>query len=252
MPTVTRTEGRTEIFAAPRPVAAPLPPPPQPRPIEGRGGIAPRPPPPAPRPPSNEVDEEANPRPEPYSFAYTSETEDGSVTTREESQDENGRVTGFYTIRDADGKQRRVDYVADESGYRATISTNEVGTESRSPADVDMQSSAPTAAELNRQWEEQERNRQLQNGRRNPPPRNGLDFDQRRADGSRGSVQILRPTSTQTLRAQRTELNSEPSFVLVASAAPSEPNPVVEYVVSRSNRQQAAASEFQRQYATKS
>lgn len=35
-------------------------------------------------------------------------------------------------------------YTADENGYRAEIITNELGTESKNPADVVIQSSAPT------------------------------------------------------------------------------------------------------------
>lgn len=38
-------------------------------------------------------------------------------------------------------------YTADENGYRAEVVTNELGTESKNPADVTIQSSAPTGAE---------------------------------------------------------------------------------------------------------
>lgn len=43
--------------------------------------------------------------------------------------------TGFYTLRGDDGRDRRVDYVADASGFRATISTNEMGTAPKDSAD---------------------------------------------------------------------------------------------------------------------
>ncbi|RWS30601.1 cuticle protein 10.9-like protein [Leptotrombidium deliense] len=92
--------------------------------------------------------EEREPAPEPYAFAFSSDTEDGALSTREETGDANGRVVGFYTIDLPDGSKRRVDYEADEYGYRARIATNEIGTESRSPADIEMESSAPTAADL--------------------------------------------------------------------------------------------------------
>lgn len=42
---------------------------------------------------------------------------------------------GFYTLKGQDGRDRRVDYVADASGFRATISTNELGTAPKDPAD---------------------------------------------------------------------------------------------------------------------
>lgn len=64
--------------------------------------------------------------------------------TRHESGDGSGRVTGEYSIQTADGRQRTVRYTADELGYRAEIVTNEIGTESKSPANVYLQSSAVT------------------------------------------------------------------------------------------------------------
>ncbi|KAK8784929.1 hypothetical protein V5799_008706 [Amblyomma americanum] len=78
----------------------------------------------------------------PYSFAYDAIGADGS-STRSESGDAQGRVTGFYTITTAEGSRRRVSYVADEHGFRATVDTNEHGTADESPADVVWRSTAP-------------------------------------------------------------------------------------------------------------
>src|SRR6218665_3596097 len=38
-------------------------------------------------------------------------------------------MSGSYGLSDADGRVRTVNYVADEHGYRASISTNEPGTD---------------------------------------------------------------------------------------------------------------------------
>lgn len=43
--------------------------------------------------------------------------------------------SGFYTLKGEDGRDRRVDYVADANGFRATISTNELGTSPKNSAD---------------------------------------------------------------------------------------------------------------------
>jgi len=89
---------------------------------------------------------------EPYSFSYSSTHEDGLGSSRQESGDESGRVTGFYTLQGEDGQERRVEYVADENGFRAKVITNEIGTESKNPAHAEYESSAPTAAELSAKW----------------------------------------------------------------------------------------------------
>lgn len=56
-------------------------------------------------------------------------------------------MTGSYSISLADGRTRTVNYVADENGYRAEVTTNELGTESKNPADVVFTSSAITGHE---------------------------------------------------------------------------------------------------------
>lgn len=64
--------------------------------------------------------------------------------SRSEQGDGNGAVTGSYSLAEADGRQRIVEYVADAAGFRATVKTNEPGTANANPADVEMQSSAPS------------------------------------------------------------------------------------------------------------
>ncbi|GIX97315.1 adult-specific rigid cuticular protein 15.7 [Caerostris extrusa] len=44
------------------------------------------------------------------------------------------RWEGSYTITDIDGRARRVDYVADGHGFRASVKTNEPGTAASAPA----------------------------------------------------------------------------------------------------------------------
>ncbi|XP_055939722.1 cuticle protein 16.8-like [Argiope bruennichi] len=72
---------------------------------------------------------------QPYSFNYVAQGEDGS-SSRQETGDSSGRVVGSYTIAVEDGRRRVVDYVADQNGFRATIDTNEPGTDVQNPADV--------------------------------------------------------------------------------------------------------------------
>ncbi|CAN7983527.1 unnamed protein product [Ixodes pacificus] len=89
--------------------------------------------------------------PIPYAFNYLSQLADGSHT-HEQSGDGSGRVTGKYTLSDADGRTRTVTYYADDTGFHADVVTNEQGTESKNPADVTIKSSAlpgPEAAIAN-------------------------------------------------------------------------------------------------------
>jgi len=88
--------------------------------------------------------------PQPFEFAYTSTDEYGTTSSRKESSD-GTRVTGSYSYQDAQGLYRTVEYVADEGGYRATIKTNEPGTDNQSPADVQMNAEAPPASVV-QQW----------------------------------------------------------------------------------------------------
>lgn len=84
----------------------------------------------------------------PYSFEYSTNDEQGTTTSRRESSDGN-TVTGQYSYTDLDGLTRTVDYIADASGYRAKVSTNEPGVgrndEIGDPADTEWNISEPPA-----------------------------------------------------------------------------------------------------------
>lgn len=84
-----------------------------------------------------------NAAPEPYSYGYETDTHSAA-----EQKDPSGAVTGFYTLTDADGRQRRVEYVADEGGFRAKVQTNELGTKSQNSADVEVLAAPPTEGQL--------------------------------------------------------------------------------------------------------
>ncbi|GIY48170.1 adult-specific rigid cuticular protein 15.7 [Caerostris extrusa] len=57
-----------------------------------------------------------------------------SASSRQQDGDGYGNRKGSYTITDIDGRARRVDYVADGHGFRATVKTNEPGTAASAPA----------------------------------------------------------------------------------------------------------------------
>lgn len=86
-------------------------------------------------------------KPNPYQFSYSADSL-GGRSAHQEQGDGQGRVQGFYTILGADGRERRVEYVADELGYRATIQTNEVGTKGDSAANAEYIVSQPTDAQM--------------------------------------------------------------------------------------------------------
>ncbi|CAN8017478.1 unnamed protein product, partial [Ixodes persulcatus] len=70
-----------------------------------------------------------------YDFGYEEKHTSGG-SFRQESGDAYGRKYGSYGLTDADGRVRIVKYVADEHGFRATITTNEPGTAPSTPAGV--------------------------------------------------------------------------------------------------------------------
>lgn len=79
--------------------------------------------------------------PRPYEYSYQLDDTNGSYG-HTEKRDEGGRVEGEYSINLGDGRVRVVRYVADENGYRADVSTDELGTESKNPNDVYIGSTA--------------------------------------------------------------------------------------------------------------
>ncbi|XP_022643930.1 pro-resilin-like isoform X2 [Varroa destructor] len=87
----------------------------------------------------------------PYAFSYSAHDAEGSHLHQQQADSKN-RVTGQYSIMMADGRMRVVKYIADENGFRAEIVTNEQGTESKNPADVTIQSTAPTGEEASKQF----------------------------------------------------------------------------------------------------
>ena len=91
-----------------------------------------------------------------YQFSYTEQGLTGG-SQRSESGDAFGRKTGSYALSDADGRQRIVSYVADETGFRASIQTNEPGTAPLAGADTAISAPDTTgiAAATNQRTSEQ-------------------------------------------------------------------------------------------------
>ncbi|CAN8021247.1 unnamed protein product, partial [Ixodes persulcatus] len=81
--------------------------------------------------------------PYPYSFGYDTTDESGTRLTQSETGDEDNVKRGSYSYSDANGLYRVVNYIADKDGFRVTIDTNEPGTKTSSPADVQINSQAP-------------------------------------------------------------------------------------------------------------
>ncbi|CAN7943533.1 unnamed protein product, partial [Ixodes hexagonus] len=73
---------------------------------------------------------------QPYSFGYDNVDEYGNTQFHKEQADANNVRTGSYGYTDANGLYRRVNYVADANGFRATIETNEPGTQAGASADA--------------------------------------------------------------------------------------------------------------------
>ncbi|XP_076356814.1 cuticle protein 10.9-like [Tachypleus tridentatus] len=71
--------------------------------------------------------------PTPYETGYDTVDEFGTRLVRQETGDGAGRVQGSYGYADAQGIWRDVKYVADEGGFRASVSTNEPELPTRTP-----------------------------------------------------------------------------------------------------------------------
>ena len=84
--------------------------------------------------------------PQPYNFGYKIDDGYGNNQHQEESGDTYGNKKGSYGFTDAYGIYRKVDYIADEGGFRATISTNEPGTADSHPADAKIISAPAVVA----------------------------------------------------------------------------------------------------------
>ncbi|OQR75815.1 hypothetical protein BIW11_00707 [Tropilaelaps mercedesae] len=82
--------------------------------------------------------------PQPYQFGYESVDEHGTKQVRHEVSDAYNNKKGSYSFTDARGIARRVDYVADAAGFRATVHTNEPGTAPSTPAAA-LYNTAPLA-----------------------------------------------------------------------------------------------------------
>src|SRR6218665_551039 len=72
-----------------------------------------------------------------YAFGYNEDHASGGTFRKEKGGP--GYMSGSYGLRDADGRMRVVSYVADALGYRASVSTNEPGTDvKQDPAAVNL------------------------------------------------------------------------------------------------------------------
>ncbi|CAN7982771.1 unnamed protein product, partial [Ixodes pacificus] len=72
----------------------------------------------------------------PFSFGYDTVDEFGTKLFHKEDSDARNSRTGSYGYTDANGLFRRVNYVADAGGFRASVDTNEPGTAPGQSADA--------------------------------------------------------------------------------------------------------------------
>ncbi|XP_054711740.1 cuticle protein 14-like [Uloborus diversus] len=72
-----------------------------------------------------------------YHFGYDEGHSSGG-SFRKESGDAFGNKVGSYGLRDADGRARIVNYVADAAGFRADVQSNEPGVEPKDPANTSI------------------------------------------------------------------------------------------------------------------
>ncbi|GIY51550.1 cuticle protein 14 isoform b [Caerostris darwini] len=77
-----------------------------------------------------------------YQFGYNEDHSSGG-TFRKETGDAWGNKYGSYGLRDADGRYRVVNYVADQAGFRAAVKTNEPGVAPEDPASATINKPEP-------------------------------------------------------------------------------------------------------------
>ncbi|XP_064472905.1 uncharacterized protein LOC135387738 [Ornithodoros turicata] len=82
-------------------------------------------------------------RAQPFDFGYNIQDEFGNTQFRQEKGDESGAVQGSYGYTDAYGVYRKVNYIADASGFRADIKSNEPGLKQDNPADAQFNVESP-------------------------------------------------------------------------------------------------------------
>jgi len=79
-----------------------------------------------------------------YAFGYNEDHASGGSFRREQGAP--GVQVGSYGLRDADGRVRVVNYVADAAGFRANVQSNEPGVEPKDPANVLINKAAAIVA----------------------------------------------------------------------------------------------------------
>lgn len=84
----------------------------------------------------NLVEQDVTFPPKPYQFGYELEDGYGMSQYRSEASDGTGIVKGSYGYMDPMGVYRKVEYTADNNGYRAVVRSNEPGTANQNVADA--------------------------------------------------------------------------------------------------------------------
>lgn len=84
---------------------------------------------------------------DPYNFGYDTKDQFGNQHYRKEQSDGSGTIRGTYGYQDTNGLYRIVEYIADATGFRAKIKSNEPGLGQASPADIALEAQeAPKGA----------------------------------------------------------------------------------------------------------
>lgn len=92
----------------------------------------------------------------PYSFGYDIDDGYGNKQWRQEKTQGAQAVEGSYGYKDDLGIYREVHYVADKNGFRATVKTNEPGTDQKDAASVRFESHpVPSSVDLLSRYQQQ-------------------------------------------------------------------------------------------------